>query len=94
MKGFFSKNANVYYLNEQKNGIDKGGMMTKDHLEGKWEQVKGRLKEIWADLTDQDMENLSGSFQQAMGYLQEKYGDTKEAIEDHINAWLKKEKDQ
>lgn len=64
--------------------------MNKDQLEGKWEQAKGHLKEIWSDLTDNDSEKMTGSMQEAIGYLQEKYGDTKEAIEEKIKAWINK----
>lgn len=58
-------------------------------LESKWEQVKTRAQEIWNDLTDQDMEKIQGSWNQAVAYLQEKYCDTKEALEDTFRAWLK-----
>ena len=51
--------------------------MNTDQAKGKWEQVKGRLKEIWSDLTDSDLGKMKGSMQEAKGYLQEKYGDTK-----------------
>jgi len=64
--------------------------MNTDQVEGKWEQAKGRLKEIWSDLTDTDLGKMKGSMQEAVGYLQEKYGDTKEAIEEKINTWMQK----
>ncbi len=64
--------------------------MNIDQAEGKWEQIKGGFKEIWSDLTDSDLGKMKGSMQEAVGYLQEKYGDTKEAIEEKINAWMQK----
>ena len=66
--------------------------MNTDQAEGKWEQIKGRFKEIWSDLTDSDLGKMKSSMQEAIGYLQEKYGDTKEAIEEKINNWLSKNK--
>jgi uncharacterized protein YjbJ (UPF0337 family) len=66
--------------------------MNTDQTEGKWEQVKGRFKEIWSDLTDSDLRKMKGSMQEAIGYLQEKYGDTKEAIEEKINDWINQNK--
>ena len=66
--------------------------MNTDQAKGKWEQVKGRLKEIWSDLTDSDLGKMKGSMQEAKGYLQEKYGDTKEAIEEKINDWINQNK--
>jgi uncharacterized protein YjbJ (UPF0337 family) len=66
--------------------------MNTDQTEEKWEQVKGRFKEIWSDLTDSDLGKMKGSMQEAIGYLQEKYGDTKEAIEEKINDWINQNK--
>ena len=54
--------------------------MNSDILAGKWEQIKGRLNEVWGDLTDSDTQHLKGSFQESTGYLQQKYGETKENI--------------
>ncbi len=58
--------------------------MNSDILKGKWESIKGRVKEVYGDLTDSDTHKVSGAFQEAMGHLQEKYGETKEAIEDKL----------
>ncbi len=55
--------------------------MNSDILAGKWSQIKGHLKESWSDLTETDLENTKSSLHEAVGYLQEKYGETKENIE-------------
>lgn len=63
----------------------------KEQLETKWEQMKGRVKDVWSDLTDQDIEKMQGSWDAAVAYLQEKYGQTKEQIEEKLNSWTNKE---
>lgn len=55
--------------------------MNKDQLEGKWEQLKGSAKKAWGELTDDDFTKAEGSADKLFGVIQEKFGDTKEAIE-------------
>jgi uncharacterized protein YjbJ (UPF0337 family) len=64
--------------------------MNSDQFTGKWEQLKGSLKETWGDLTDQDLEKMKGGFQEAAGYLQEKYGEAKETIEQKLSTLMDK----
>jgi len=54
--------------------------MNQDQAEGKWEQIKGRAKEAWGVLTDDDFKKAEGSVEKLYGVIQEKVGDTKEAI--------------
>ena len=46
--------------------------MNSDQLEGKWKQVKGKFKEEYGDLTDDDTTHAEGKFDQMLGKLQEK----------------------
>lgn len=55
--------------------------MNWDILEGKWAQVKGAVREKWAELTDDDVEQMTGKRDQMVGKLQEKYGVAKEEAE-------------
>lgn len=54
--------------------------MNQDQIEGKWEQIKGRAKKAWAELTDDDFKKAEGSLDKLYGVIQEKVGDTKEAV--------------
>ncbi len=62
--------------------------MNSDMLSGKWSQVKGQLKNAWTDLTDTDLQKTEGSLDQAVGFLQEKYGETKESVEKKLYELL------
>jgi uncharacterized protein YjbJ (UPF0337 family) len=64
--------------------------MNKDQFEGSWKQVKGRLKEFWGDLTDDEIDKMSGSYDRFVGTIQEKYGKSKEEARDSVNQFLKK----
>jgi len=54
--------------------------MNQDQVSGKWNQLKGWAKQNWAELTDDDFKKAEGSVDQLYGIIQEKFGDTKEAI--------------
>lgn len=48
--------------------------MNKDIFEGKWEEVKGRMKKAWGKLTDDDLKVIEGNHQEIYGKLQKHYG--------------------
>jgi len=54
--------------------------MNQDQAKGKWDQIKGRAKEAWGVLTDDDFKRAEGSVEKLCGVIQEKVGDTKETI--------------
>ena len=54
--------------------------MNQDQAKGKWDQITGRAKEAWGVLTDDDFKRAEGSIEKLYGVIQEKVGDTKEAI--------------
>lgn len=64
--------------------------MNQDTLEGKWEQVKGLVKEKWGKLTDNDLLEIQGRGEQLKGKLRERYGYTKEEVEAEVQAFYKK----
>ena len=48
--------------------------MNWDRVEGNWKQVKGKAREKWGKLTDNDLERIAGKKDQLMGCIQERYG--------------------
>lgn len=63
--------------------------MTDDVLKGKWKQVRGKAKEWWGNLTDDDLDTIDGQREQLVGKLQEKYGYTKEKAARDVSERLK-----
>ncbi len=47
--------------------------MNQDILRGKWLEIKGRAKEKWGKLTDNDLGEIEGKGQKLLGLLQKKY---------------------
>jgi uncharacterized protein YjbJ (UPF0337 family) len=66
--------------------IQESGMNW-DRIEGKWEQTKGKVKEKWGKLTDNDIARIGGKRDQLVGRIQERYGCTKETAEEELKAW-------
>jgi uncharacterized protein YjbJ (UPF0337 family) len=48
--------------------------MNRDTLEGQWTQVKGKVKQQWAKLTDDDLGEIEGRRDELIGRIQERYG--------------------
>ncbi|AIP98983.1 CsbD family protein [Ornithobacterium rhinotracheale] len=51
-----------------------------DKLKGNWNQLKGKVKQQWGDLTDDDLTYTEGKSEELLGRLQEKTGEAKETI--------------
>lgn len=59
---------------------------TQQQAEGKWEQIKGFVKEKYGDIfSDKEME-AEGSVDQLVGKIQEKSGESKEKIKSFIDS--------
>ena len=55
--------------------------MNSDVIKGKWQQVKGEVKQRWGKLTDNDMLEIEGNLDSAVGKLQERYGTSRDQAE-------------
>lgn len=59
--------------------------MNKEIFEGNWEIVKGKLKQQWGKLTDDDLKEVEGDSQMIYGKLKKHYGYTKEEIDKKLD---------
>jgi uncharacterized protein YjbJ (UPF0337 family) len=59
--------------------------MNSDWLKGNWKQFKGKVKEQWGKLTDDEITRTEGNLEQLQGLIQERYGVAK----DEANRQLK-----
>jgi len=57
-------------------------------LKGRWNQIKGKLKEKYANLTDDDLAYEEGKDDQLWGRIQEKTGRKVEDIKRDVLSWL------
>lgn len=61
--------------------------MNEDRMGGNWKQFKGKVKEKWGDLTDDDMTVVEGKRDQLVGKIQERYGYEKDRAEKEVKEW-------
>lgn len=61
--------------------------MNDDRISGNWKQFKGKIKEKWGDLTDDDMTVVEGKRDQLVGKIQERYGYEKDRAEKEVKDW-------
>jgi len=55
-------------------------------LKGTWNQVKGKAKQSYADLTDDDLLYEEGKEDELVGRLQKKTGKTRDEVVDWLNS--------
>jgi uncharacterized protein YjbJ (UPF0337 family) len=63
--------------------------MNSDEFQGKWNQMKGKVREKFGKLTDDDIQVIAGKKDQFLGKLQERYGISREQSQKELDAWLK-----
>ena len=55
--------------------------MNTDTMKGDWKQMKGKIKQKWAKLTDDDIQFIEGKQEEAAGILQKRYGIARDVAE-------------
>jgi uncharacterized protein YjbJ (UPF0337 family) len=61
--------------------------MNKDTFEGNWKQFKGKIKEQWGKLTDDDLDMIEGKRDQLLGRIQERYGVARDEAERRLREF-------
>jgi uncharacterized protein YjbJ (UPF0337 family) len=59
-----------------------------NRIEGNWKQTKGKVKEKWGQLTDDDLTQVNGKREQLEGKIQERYGLAKDKARTDVDDWL------
>jgi uncharacterized protein YjbJ (UPF0337 family) len=54
--------------------------------EGRWDQLKGKAKQQWGNLTDDDLDVAEGHYDEMIGRIKERTGETREEIESRLDA--------
>jgi uncharacterized protein YjbJ (UPF0337 family) len=60
-------------------------MITRQELEGQWNQVKGKIQNRWADLTDDELQRVKGNANELVGVIQQRTGETRRAVEEFLS---------
>jgi len=63
--------------------------MNSEQLQGKWKQLRGKVKEQWGKLTDDDLDIVNGQRDQLVGKIQETYGIAKQEAEKEVDSFIR-----
>jgi uncharacterized protein YjbJ (UPF0337 family) len=61
-------------------------MITQEQVYGSWNELTGKIKERWGEVTDSELSQAEGNFEQLIGLIQWKTGETRADIE----RWLER----
>jgi uncharacterized protein YjbJ (UPF0337 family) len=64
--------------------------MNWDQIQGRWTQLKGKAREAWGDITDDEWDRVDGKRDQLIGLIQKKYGDEKADAERKVDDWMRR----
>lgn len=56
-------------------------------MKGDWNITKGKLKQKWASLTDDDLEFVEGQQDELLGRIQKRTGESREAVEKAVKEY-------
>ena len=65
-------------------------MVNQQTLQGNWNEIKGRLRERWGQLTDDDLREFNGEVAQLVGMIQRRTGESREQIEAQLETMMEK----
>jgi uncharacterized protein YjbJ (UPF0337 family) len=61
--------------------------MNADQIQGNWKILKGKIKQTWGDLTDDEIDRIAGKRDELVGTIQKRYGIAREEAERQVREW-------
>lgn len=66
--------------------------MNEDIIKGKWKEIKGKVRQQWGKLTDDDVATMKGNYEELAGRLQKSYGYSKDEAQKQIDKFVEDNK--
>jgi len=66
--------------------------MNRDIIQGKWHEIKGKVNQQWGKISDDEITELKGSYEELQGLLQKKYGYQKDEAQKEIQTFVEQNK--
>jgi len=57
--------------------------------EGRWQQARGRIRQTWGSLTDDELDSARGSWDRLVGAIKEKTGEAADTIDDKLRGYFR-----
>lgn len=61
--------------------------MNQDRIQGRWKQLKGKVKEQWGKLTEDDLDVIAGRRDQLLGRIQQRHGLARDEADRQVGEW-------
>jgi uncharacterized protein YjbJ (UPF0337 family) len=61
--------------------------MNQDRIQGRWKQIRGKVREQWGKLTDDDLDIIDGRRDQLLGRIQQRHGLAKDEADRQVGDW-------
>ena len=58
---------------------------TQTKWEGRWDQLRGKARQLWGDLTDDDLDVAEGNYEEMIGRIKERTGETAAQIRQRLD---------
>ena len=65
--------------------------MNLDIFKGQWMQLKGKIRQQWGKLTDDEVDQMQGNAEMLIGKIQERYGRSREEAEREVDRWFEQQ---
>ena len=62
--------------------------MNREQMAGNWRVMRGKVKEQWGRLTNDDLDVIQGKHDQLVGKIQQRYGKQRDQVERDVDRWL------
>src|SRR5688572_6381909 len=62
--------------------------MDSNRIEGSWSELKGKAKQHWGNLTDNELTQIGGKKDELIGRIQSRYGYSKDKAKQEVESWL------
>lgn len=63
-------------------------MLNQNEFNGKWDEIKSGMRNLWGKLTDDELEQSKGNLQSVSGIVQDRYGESKGSIKKKLDTLM------
>jgi uncharacterized protein YjbJ (UPF0337 family) len=85
MFAFHSADGRPAFVNNTLPISEEKQIMNATEIQGHWDQIRGKVKEKWGQLTDDDLRIVGGNVEQLVGRIEQKTGEARRSVENFLD---------
>ncbi len=63
-------------------------MLNKEQIKGNWKEIKGGIRNLWGEISEEELEQTHGNIQAVSGIVQERYRESTDSIQKKLDRLL------